>query len=465
MTIPVNIKVDSIKSTLQASQDHVILRYKEDIFQFFGFCCGIEVDMCPNYCRKFIDKTVNHERRFIDDIYHYNINKDTWDILGNTKIINRQSANGIIRKEYIYVLGGYSYLPLSTSELKQLKILPSKKKIHTYNNGLCYKIFNGKPKLIKDFEIPIPITNMGILYDKKKDYLYIIGGAYYNNKSFNDDFVPYTYKCNLGNMISRYSFSNDIILKEESTSPDLEKIPGTSRFNPLCFIRNRHIYLLTGITAKIDQMNPNGYIEKLLCNVIDCWKYNINENKWYELKNFPIPLVNQGYAIYKKKYVIMVGGVSYNKTYSYKHGYIDVTDQHYTFLQGKFPFNNISTIEHKYLDSSNEKNASTYNRYFSNIIMVYDIDNDQYYLSDTVLPINISYPSVNIKDDTMYIIGGEGNPEIIDGIYHGNHLSCMIKLKLELNHDKKISFTLEKSENFNQTPLEEDNSTSLEDNN
>jgi hypothetical protein len=132
--------------------------------------------------------------------------------------------------------------------------------------------------------------------------------------------------------------------------------------------------------------------------------------------------------MYKNKYLILVGGVTYNKTYT--NGKL-INTHDYIPKNKRFKFNNISSVENKNIKKKKKKNyVPSYNDYFSNMIIIYDIEHDDYHISDYELPLNIADPKIVIKDDILYILGGECNSTLINNVFYGNHLAGLIQLKI-----------------------------------
>jgi len=120
-----------------------------------------------------------------------------------------------------------------------------------------------------------------------------------------------------------------------------------------------------------------------------------------------------------------MGGIKYNTTYvNDKIIETKVLDQNY-----RLPYNNISTIKNQFI--TQENTANQYNWYFSNIIVIYDTLNNEYKISDTVLPLNINIPKVILYSKYIYIMGGEGNPRLINNIYYGNCISLALKICID----------------------------------
>ena len=414
-----NFKFISITDMKQAVQDNIVILHKDNIYSLCGFCCGINVSMCPPKYRKKISKKTSHKRGFIKEIYKYNIKDNKWFYLKDLDIIPRQGQRSFLYNNKIFLLGGYSYKPLTIQEIKEYKVLPSKKNIYTYNDGIVYDIINDNLVFNKKILLPFNITNSSFI--QYKNYLYLINGCIYDTKSFNNNYKVLNRNIEYGKLFLRFKIiNNDLILDETKIS----SFRGTSRFNSISFLYNNCIYVLNGCNCNEKINNSKGYNEYTYCNVIDNWKYDILSDKWIQLNNSPNPIVGQGWVMYKK-YIIMIGCASYNNTIINNKL---ISTKNIIKKNNKFKFNNISSISNNYKNKDTCSNQ--YNQYFSNMIIIYDIINDEYHTSDYALCMNINGAKLLIKDEILYILAGECNPILLNNTYYGNHLGGMIKLKI-----------------------------------
>ena len=328
----------------------------------------------------------------------------------------------------MYIWGGFSYTPLTEQELQEYKNkciqLPNKSNIYSYSDGLCITYNNNNLNYNNIPMIPYPLVGFGIVNYEDYNKIFFINGCVYDRESFNT-FNLINNICVGSSFFSMlYDNNNNII---PNSTEFINNFPGSPRYSSNTHIINNFIYILNGINTTSDKKNNfKGYREYTYNNVIDNWKYDIINNKWIRIKDYPIPMCNQGSVVYQNRYIILFGGIKYNTTYTFDKKIINTNTIIY---DTKLPYNNISTIKNDFITP--ESTANQYNRYFSNIIIIYDTIEDKYTLSDTKLPININAPKVISYCDDIYIIGGEGNPTLIDGIYYGNCLSLMLKINIK----------------------------------
>lgn len=388
--------------------------YNDKIFIAFGFCGGFAGwgDRVPPKLRENTNKWVSYKRGFYNDLFIYDLSKNKWTKQSiKLPIEPRQNANSIILNEHLIILGGYSYQALTEKELEyfnknNLK-LPSKNKIFTKNDGLLINLnknfFLDPSKNIKKIYMQEPLTDYNIIKDESNNDIYILNGATYETTAFKvlEKFNIIKYNVdNSFNLIKDINFSS-------------ERFPGTLRFASNCFFKDGNIYILGGCTTSKNENNFKGYIETELCNVLDNWKYNIIKKKWTRLRDIPIPICYNKGDLYKNKYYIFIGGVTYKKTKIMNKESYSVC----YFSQEqicKFPFNGISTLKDK--NWRLYKDEEMFNSQHSNMIIIYDIQNDKFMISDFVLPINMSAGPVSIYKDYLYIGGAEAGVNIIGSV-------------------------------------------------
>ncbi len=150
---------------------------------------------------------------------------------------------------------------------------------------------------------------------------------------------------------------------------------------------------------------------------MDNWKYNFTSKKWIKISDKSFSLINQGSVLYKN-YIILIGGTSKNQ--SYYNNKLNNSFNKFPNLKYRITNLEIETWEKVSKES-----------YFSNLIIIYDIKKDKYYLSNYKLPININIPKIILVDEYIYLLGGEANPILIDNVYYGNCSSFCMKINVK----------------------------------
>lgn len=427
MSNKLSIEITKMPDLLLGSQSAATGILNNKIILAGGFQCGLNTSMCPSIYRYNINPKTSFKRGFIKNIYIYDISKGSWTKGDELIIAPRQCSYSIVLGNKFYVWGGYSYTPLDEKELRYYKEnnikLPSKGGIYTYSDGICIYFKNNKLIQEKIDNSLIFSSNTKIINVPEEKKIYFFGGGYYNrlgtdtNIKFNDIKVGCSF----------YSLSYDEnfnIIKNPINYE--ERFKGTSRTNHCCFKVNNFIYVIGGLTTNKKINTTKGYPEYSSLNVIDNWKYNLTTKKWSRIANIPMPISNFGGVNYKNK-LLFFGGCRYN---------LSTIDN--TIINNKTIINN--TLERKYNGISTVKNnfknkdtqSSTYNWYFSNMILEYDIINDNFQISENELPFNTSSPLLynHEQKNIIYMFPNEMNPILLNDVYYGNHPSLFLKLKI-----------------------------------
>jgi len=422
---------------LKGSQDHTINIINDTILLTGGFQSGIpsKGGEYPNIRGKFNMKWLNPKtcfrRCFIDNIYSYNIKENNWKYLCKLNISPRQGSYSIVLGNKLYVWGGYSYTPLSDDELKYYKEnkinLPSKKDVLTYSNGLCISVDNNN-LLQKKIDIPNFFSTMtSVVNVEEEQKIYFIGGAYYNTYSY-DIFIPMN-GMPIGKTFFSLSYDDNFNIIEGSFKIEKE-FTGSGRYSPSCFKINNFIYVIGGCSSGKVKTKYKGYPEYVPLNTIDNWKYNLETKKWTRISNLITPICNFGAINYKNDKIILFGGTRYNESI------LDNEIIHTSKLINKSierKYNGISTLQNlHYLPGRYRGRLSTYNYYFSNLIIIYDIKNDAFSISNDVLPINTHLPRVCCdKNHDVYLCANEASPRLINNRLHGECSSLFLKIQIE----------------------------------
>jgi pseudaminic acid biosynthesis-associated methylase len=422
--MPVSLLYRSVSATSRCIEGNVLVCHKDTIFDTFGFCGGHE-GWGTRQWAGLMPRGISAERGFFNNGLMYNEMHGISSI-DKLPIKPRQNSGHVLIDDILYILGGFSYTPLTVEELQRCKILPSKKGVYTYSDGVCCKLGDNSLLPLNEISLPIPISDFGMVYHKASKMIYIVTGCNYDSNSFNcNETIPAYDNVPIGCVFLRFSISEDRQLVEDEVSPC--KFPGTPRFMSNVFIRDDCIYVIGGVSVAGGMVDGSkGYDEWLYSNVLDSWRYCIKKDEWTRLHDYPIAMSCQGHVLYQDKYAILLGGVSYNKT-AIMNNVVDTSELRKK-KDKRFPFNNVSSIQLQHPVS--DTMSSQYNKYCSNMIVVYDTERDLYEVSDIVLPFNMSSPKAVIKDDVLHIVGGEANPTLLYGQFYGINLGCMLRMKV-----------------------------------
>lgn len=435
--IEIFLELEKCEDAIQGIQDNNLETIGDNLFSFNGFCSG------SNYFHRTfrrnkkknkenikmlskINKLTSFKRGFYNSIYKYSIKKNKWYFMGDLPIKPRQCASSININNKIYIWGGYSYTPLTEKELNELKILPQKKEIKTFNDGICFEYINNKVCFKNIPKLPYPLANFNMIYLEKK--IFFFGGSIYSKYGYDTNLLINNEKIGKGFFKINLDENDNIIGDFEF----INNFPGTDRMSSIFFEHNNDLYIIGGSSIYSKKTNEKGYSELTPTNVLDNWNYNICDNKWKRLKDLPFFLVQQGFVKYKNKYVIMIGGVKFNYS-KYLEEIFESDNNKFKKFDFKLKYNGISDI--KDIRHFPKKYTNSYNKYFSNLIIIYDIKNDTYLLPNKRLNININQPSISLHNDDIYIYGGEANATYINDLFYGIHLSLIYKLNINIPNE------------------------------
>ena len=133
------------------------------------------------------------------------------------------------------------------------------------------------------------------------------------------------------------------------------------------------------------------------------------------------------FCLLQEKYLVIIGGCKYNDTILENNKKVKTSETENKFFDFKLEFNNVSDIKRQ---SPYSNKVNKYNWYFSNIIIIYDIENNKFMLPSKRLDFNINNPKLVTHNDDIYIISGEVNPILLNDVYYGDHPSFVCKVEI-----------------------------------
>ena len=420
----IDIKIEYCKPIAAGIQDAALNRLMDNLVICNGFQTGRICSSNLTFNSKDkLCKESKYIRGFKDFIQIYNIKNQDCSVIKSI-ISRRQSSLSVKIDDSIYIWGGFSYTPLTDHELNTLKSIPQKKDIATYIDSYEIKIDKGKLSQKKiASNLPYPICDGRVI--NHKDKIFFLGGGIYK--------YPYGFSTNFvvnNNITIGKGFFYMLYDKKNKKIKDeiiyLNNFPGIERMNHIFFEHKDFLYVMGGTNISDDVDRSKGWSEYVPNNVIDNWKYDIEKNKWIKLENMPFLLTGSGYIKYKEKYLVIIGGCKYNNTILENNKKVKTCNIENNFFDFKLEFNNISDIKME----KKKNGVSSYNYYFSNIIIIYDIENNKFMLPSKRLDFNINNPKLVTHNDDIYIITGEMNPVLLNDVYYGEHPSLVCKLKI-----------------------------------
>jgi len=397
----------------------------------FGFCGGWEGwgNRIPPHWRVNTHPKTSYARGFSNKLFIMDLSSQLWT-LHPLPMESRSNLDSIIVDNNLLLAGGYSYTPLTQQELQYYEInsinLPTKKDIFTKNDGCIININGNNHNKISNKKINIgkSLTEHSIVKNPINNDIYILNGAQYTEQAF---------KTNDKMFINKYYLDDKANFTRDKNIRFAE-FKGTLRFASNCFIVNNCIYMLGGCSSTNEYNQHKGYTESSLANVLDCWRYDISNNTWLQLNDFPLAMSFQKGKLYKNKYYIFVGGVCYNTSINLKKIQSSdlITKNYPASHRDLFRYNGISSLKN---DGQPWLSCDIdFKNQHSNMIVIYNIETDSYTVSKNTLPLNISAAPIEIVGDFLYIAGGEaGVNKIKSGnknYFFGIQLGCMIKIKI-----------------------------------
>jgi hypothetical protein len=423
----INIKIIQLENYILGIINPIIFYYNENIFIYRGYCTGFfnnkkKISYLKNYK---VDKNelFKYPRGFTNTISKYNMIKNKFtemDKINESKPFERSAY--ILINNKLFIFGGYYFDPctndVKNSILKNNMITTKECSILTINedrneNKISYEIID-----VLDF--PIHSTKV-LLYNNK---IYFLGGAYTRSEINNDDDTNFL----VNNLeIGKYFFYLKINSSGNIIKNSLEYInnfPGSPRMDHVFVEYNNYFFVIGGHCITNIQKKYKSYRFFNHVNVLDNWKYDIKNNKWIKLNNLPYVLSAFGFCKYKNKYLVFIGG--------------DLSDNLSRVEDEKIIKNkdiNCYNFELKYKITN--KLGLSYNQpIVSNLIILYDLEMDKYYvpenLDNNLFLFNVSNPSLINVDDEIYIYGGEANSFIHNDYFYPTHNPLFFKIKIDI---------------------------------
>ena len=426
-----------------------------------------------------------------NDIYKYDLKENKWSNLGKLKDIKPQG--GMINWVYndkFYLLGGYAFQKMNPDFLEEYKNKYGKwpeKKGEWYSSDLREITITEDDK-ITEKEIPLLMfTNTIMSHLQIGNKIYFIGGV--NGKK---------QKCWLTSQELSY-YIKDITWKEKISKLgdkiylgsilfylDMENIdeglqiesfyPGIPCMNYELIEHNGHIYFFSSHTFTGSHWSSFRPGERNRLSCPNNWKYNFKTKEWIRLNDWPLRSLCSKKVINVGDKAFICGGnnafmetsIDYLKDIdkNFKYFTIDnykemihkIPEKKIIYKQdneGRWycpgdiePYFRFGSVTNKFslfneIDQKNVTSLETiksydyFQHYFSDLIMFYDFNEDNYYFSNHNLPMNIA--AVTSKSTTyensVYLFGGESN-DILFNKQFPMISSCLV-LKIECDEFNK----------------------------
>ena len=178
---------------------------------------------------------------------------------------------------------------------------------------------------------------------------------------------------------------------------ELPRCPGTPRWVHTMTSVDGQLYVIGGASGEtIREGTSVGY-----CTIVDNWKFDTEQESWTRLRDLPVASGNFPRStnnVFQNRYIILPGG--------YQYGHV---------------LNPDGTLRQPY----GQVHSANPNSGLCNDVFVYDIQANLFGTADS-LPIDNNLPMTVVRDDSIYLIGGETGGGVVDGQYYGHHPDLLL---------------------------------------
>ncbi len=243
------------------------------------------------------------------------------------------------------------------------------------------------------FHWPVNSTALAVVGSR----IYACGGSDYNAKRFFTESDRDGGRERLGSRLLMFD-TQDI----SAGWRELDACPGTPRWVHTMAAVDGQLYVIGGATGDtIREGTSVGY-----CTVVDNWRFDTEAEQWTRLRDLPIASGNFPRStnnVFRNRYILLPGG------YQYSH-----------------VLNPDGTIRDPYgeVHSANPKSG------LCNDVFVYDIETGLFGTADR-MPIDNNLPMTVVRDDRIYLIGGETGGGVVQGHYYGHHPDLLLIGEIE----------------------------------
>jgi N-acetylneuraminic acid mutarotase len=425
------------------------------IYIFGGFSAG---NSSINGLSFYSDKIIGiHKTKFYNNLLRYNIDNNEWEDLGIIDEIYPRALHGFFTyNNKMYLFGGFSFEFMSLDYLNKYKEIngcwPEKKDKQVFKDFYEISVIDDKIITKRLSDLPYTIMSPSTLLINNK--LFFIGGET-NVIQYSKITVDFIEELNIENNIYN---SGSLLFYIDLDNIENFKINFESFFPGIPCVqynlieKNNNIFLFSDHTFNDDNKTNFRPNEKNTITCCDNWKYNLLNKKWYRIENNPIYGLSGAKIIdYDEDNILFIGGarclfdctiddikLEYsinNKDINFKTNIINFNIKENkignSILNPIFKYGTISNTYSKWNEMcSNVISVDTiqaydyYKHYFSDLIFMYNIKDNLFYIINQKLPCNIANPNI-IKYNNKYIfISGETNDILFNNRFYGIQ-SCL----------------------------------------
>ncbi|MFH1007265.1 MAG: hypothetical protein V1800_07165 [Candidatus Latescibacterota bacterium] len=275
----------------------------------------------------------------------------------------RQGTTAVVVGEAMYVVGGFSYADP-----------------FTYRETFKLERRNGEwvwEKLA--CELSWPVAETGAVAVGKN--IYVVGGCDYFRAPGGEVEDLLTEAGREGNPVGNGLFVLDTE-DPHSGWQRLSDLPGTARMFPGAVAVGDLIYVLQGAYAPLTPPSPGSHY----FNVVDSWVYDTIGGKWSRLSDAPEGS-NRSAVLWRDRAILLIGA--------------------YRYPQNQSPDGTRTDIYTNEEKAQEKEDPHFWKKLFATTVLSYDIATDEYTVIDSLLE-RTSTPMVAIKEDRVFVLGGEG---------------------------------------------------------
>lgn len=320
-------------------------------------------------------KPGRYPRGFLNKAWRLRLNtsRQGWQRLPDLPAAPRQALSAARVDEALYFWGGFSYT-----------------KPFCYSDGWKLERINGTWRWERLPDFPHSINSVALSVVGKR--VFSFGGSDYDGKAFFTETDRHGGVPRLGARLFVFDTA-----KPKDGWKELSPCPGTPRWVHTMAPHRGKLYVIGGASGGHAVNGVNyGY-----CTIVDNWCYDIATAKWSRLPDLPIASGNFSRStqnIFHDRYILLPGG----------HQYSHVLD-----VNGK-----VRPTFGKALQA-NPKSG------LHNDVFVFDMLHKRFGRADA-LPIDNNLPMTIVRDDQIYLIGGETGGGLVLGEYYGHHPDLLL---------------------------------------
>lgn len=352
-------------------QDNQVALLDSWLVSVCGFCSGTDNDWKPGV----------YERGFMNQGWALDLDapENGWVSLPDFPGAPRQATQGARIADALYMWGGFSY-----------------SEPYTYTDG--YRLSREDGEWTWQALPPLPSPSCWAGSCAAGTHIYFLGGADYDAERF------YNLKDRTGQIALGTRFITIDTADLDAGWKELAPCPGTPRCLTAAAALDGKLYFIGGVAFAENDV---------YCNVVDSWRYDIANDTWERLRDFPMSGTgtSTGQLLYKDRYILLPCGYQY---------------ENYMKPDGSIvpKYGEASKVARNWKQHPKFETASYYNHFY-----VYDTKTNLYGAAPS-LPYDDVASLTIVTGDDAYMFPGETAGFWWQGEYFGHHPEFVMKAKL-----------------------------------